>query len=271
MYLSNLKNRIFIQSLCELSDDKILISCLNAYSFNLLQVDKLFQTAMRKSQVILPDGIAIVYALRFLTEMKLKKISGHMLFNYELEKLNLVKGKCFFLGSSKSTNFLIKMRMLREYPNIAVDSYSPPFKKKFSDEENQIMIRKVNAFNPDVLFIGMTAPKQEKWAAAHYDELKVKHICCIGAVFDFYAETCKRAPKWMIKMGFEWLHRLISEPKRLWRRYILGNPEFVALILLEKLKLIGLNIYILFKHRYLLGNEKLVRIFNSVVIYHDRH
>src|SRR5450759_5083976 len=240
MYLSNFKERIYNQSLSELSNGKILITCLNAHSFNIVQKDKLYQSALLKSNVILPDGIAIVWALRFLTGVKLKKISGHELFYHELVRLNQMNGKCFFLGSCESTNSLIKMRGAKEYPNIKMDSYSPPFKKEFNEEDNQSMINAVNDFDPDVLFIGMTAPKQEICAAAHFDDLNAKRICCIGAVFDFYAETCKRAPKWMINLGFEWLHRLISEPKRLWRRYIFGNPKFVALILMEKLKLIRL-------------------------------
>jgi N-acetylglucosaminyldiphosphoundecaprenol N-acetyl-beta-D-mannosaminyltransferase len=216
----------------------------------------LYQSALRKSDVILPDGIAIVWALRFLAGVRLMKISGHELFFHEMQRLNQMSGKCFFLGSSKSTNFLIKMRVLKEYPNIAVNSFSPPYKDEFNEEDTRIMINKVNTFHPDVLFIGMTAPKQEKWAAAHFDDLNTKHICCIGAVFDFYAETCKRAPKWVINLGFEWLHRLISEPKRLWRRYILGNPEFVALILMEKLKLKGLLKLKRMWRRYLAWNSK---------------
>jgi N-acetylglucosaminyldiphosphoundecaprenol N-acetyl-beta-D-mannosaminyltransferase len=237
MYLSNLKEKIFDQSLSELSNSKIIIICLNAHSFNILQVDELYQSALQKSEVILPDGIAIVYALRFLTGIRLKKISGHELFYYEMNKLNQMNGRCFFLGSSKSTNFLIKKRISKEYPNVVVDSFSPPFKQEFDEEDSKKMINKVNDFNADVLFVGMTAPKQEKWGASHFDDLNVKHICCIGAVFDFYAGTCKRAPKWIIKIGFEWLHRLLSEPKRLWKRYILGNPKFIKLILMEKLKL----------------------------------
>jgi len=241
MDLTSIKDRIYRKSLSELSIDKILISCLNAYSFNVLQKDNRFKSALLKSNVVLPDGIAIVYALRFLHNIRLKKISGHMLFYSELERLNQIKGSCFFLGSSQFTNTLIKNRINREYPNIGVNFYSPPFKKEFDAEDNHVMISKVNAFHPDVLFIGMTAPKQEKWAADHFNELKVKRICCIGAVFDFYAETRKRAPEWMINIGFEWFHRLISEPSRLWRRYILGNPEFIMLILKEKLNTLGLK------------------------------
>ena len=98
------------------------------------------------------------------------------------------------------------------------------------------MIAKVNASNPDVLFIGMTAPKQEKWAYKHYDKLKIEaHIGSIGAVFDFYAGKVNRAPKWMIKIGLEWLYRLLKEPKRMWKRYVLGNTQFIYAILREKL------------------------------------
>jgi N-acetylglucosaminyldiphosphoundecaprenol N-acetyl-beta-D-mannosaminyltransferase len=237
MYLSNFKEKIFNQSLSDLPDEKILITCLNAHSFNVAQKDKVFQASLQKSEIILPDGIAIVYAFRFLTGIRFKKISGHELFYHEMTQLNQKHGKCFFLGSTKSTNFMIKMRVSRDYPNISVDSFSPPFKKEFNEEDNQIMIHKINAFHPEVLFIGMTAPKQEKWAAAHFNDLNVNHICCIGAVFDFYSETCKRAPKWIINLGFEWLHRLLSDPNRLWRRYIFGNPKFIKLILMEKLKI----------------------------------
>jgi N-acetylglucosaminyldiphosphoundecaprenol N-acetyl-beta-D-mannosaminyltransferase len=239
MDLTSLEERIYNKPLSELSTDKMLISCLNAYSFNTMQTDSSYKSAILKSDVILPDGIAIVYALRFLTGARLKKISGHELFYHELSQLDQKNGKCFFLGSSKSTNCLIETRLKKEYPNISVDTFSPPFRKQFSDEESQEMIDKVNAFSPDVLFIGMTAPKQEKWAAQYFDSLNVKHICCIGAVFDFYAETCKRAPVWMIDMGFEWLHRLINEPKRLWRRYIFGNPQFITLIVKEKYRISG--------------------------------
>lgn len=237
MYLSTIEDRIYNKPLGELSHDKILISCLNAYSFNILQKDNLFKYAILSSHVLLPDGIAIVYALRFLNKIRLSKISGHMLFEYELKRLDRANGSCFFLGSSQSTICLIKNRIRLEHPNIRADFFSPPFKKEFSFKENQEMINNINECQPDVLFIGMTAPKQEKWAAAHFNDLKTKRICCIGAVFDFYAGTSKVAPVWMINLGLEWLHRLIEEPKRLWRRYIFGNPEFLAYIFKEKFKI----------------------------------
>jgi len=234
MYLSNLKEKIFDRSLSEISDDKKLITCLNAHSFNVAQDDKFFQYALQNSDIILPDGIAIVYAIRYLHGIKLKKISGYNLFYYEMEQLNKKHGSCFFLGSCESTNCHIELLAANEFPNIRTGSYSPPFKEEFSEEDSRRMLNEINAFNPDVLFIGMTAPKQEKWAATYFNDLHARHICCIGAVFDFYARNILRAPGWMIYLGFEWLHRFLSEPRRLWRRYLIGNPKFVAKILLEK-------------------------------------
>lgn len=95
------------------------------------------------------------------------------------------------------------------------------------------MVDKINEFKPDVLFIGMTVPKQEKWAANNLSDINVKHICCIGAVFDFYAGTVKSAPELVIAIGMEWFP-VDKRTCRMWRRCILGNPEFVWLIIKEK-------------------------------------
>ena len=138
-----------------------------------------------------------------------------------------------FLGSKDETLQKISKRASIDYPNVHVFNYSPPYKTSFSEEENRIMVEKINEQVPDVLFIGMTAPKQEKWAYQNFNQLNVGNVCCIGAVFDFYAGTSKRAPKWMINMGIEWLYRLISNPKRMWRRYLIGNTKFILTIMKE--------------------------------------
>ena len=97
------------------------------------------------------------------------------------------------------------------------------------------IISAINAAKPDLLWIGMTAPKQEKWAYRYWQELDVRcHVGTIGAVFDFYAGTAKRAPIWWQKHSLEWLYRLIKEPRRMWRRYIIGNVKFIRYILKEK-------------------------------------
>lgn len=237
MEIKQLSSNLFNNDLWSLKPNKTIINTLNAYSFNTAQTNRKFNNSLQNSDILLPDGISIVLAVRWLTGTKLLKIAGADLFKYEMERLNLSNGKCFFLGSTESTLKKIMIKASYDYPNTEVNTYSPPFKKEFSKDESEAMINKINAIQPDVLFIGMTAPKQEIWANQHSKQLKVGHICSIGAVFDFYAGNIKRAPAWMIKFGFEWLYRLINEPSRMWQRYLIGNSIFIYYIICEKFKL----------------------------------
>ena len=226
--------KLFDQPLNKILNTKALINTLNAYSYNLTHTDALYLEALLNSDVLIPDGISIVYATNWLTGKKIKKIAGADLFYYEMERLNQSNGSCFFLGSNERTLTKIRQRSLREYPNIRLRTYSPPYKQEFDPEDDFAMIDVINSFHPDVLFIGMTAPKQEKWAWSHRNQINAETICCIGAVFDFYAGTIKRAPKWMIEIGLEWFYRLMKEPRRMWRRYLLGNFKFIISIIREK-------------------------------------
>lgn len=229
---------LFNQPLSEIKLQKALINTINAHSFNTVHDDENFDKALKCSDVLLPDGISVVWAIRMLTGKKLQKIAGADLFSYEMNRLNAEGGKCFFLGSSDETLQKIHNKAAIEYPNVKVYSYSPPYKTEFSEQDNKQMIDAVNAVEPDVLFVGMTAPKQEKWAHSHFDELRAGHVCCIGAVFDFYAGNINRAPNWMIQLGLEWTYRLIKEPRRMWRRYLIGNIKFIGSILMEKRMLV---------------------------------
>lgn len=226
---------LFNKSLYDLKSEKTLICTLNAHCYNLTKNDSFYHEALVNSTVLLPDGVSVKWATKWLTGQKIKKIAGADLFFYEMKRLQQFGGKCFFLGSSNDTLLKIKERLNSEYPNIKVGFYSPPFKPQFTKEDNALMVDKVNAFQPDALLIGMTAPKQEKWAYRNYNQLQADHICCIGAVFDFYAGTITRAPKWMISLGLEWLYRLIKEPKRMWRRYLIGNCKFIWFMVKEKI------------------------------------
>jgi len=233
LFVSDLN--LFNTDLENLPDSKLLINTINAHSFNTAQIDKLFCEAIRNSDILLPDGISIVLATRFIYGRKLKKIAGSELFFYEMNRLNKKGGKCFFLGSNTKNLKLIVERAKIEFPNVIAYSFSPSFNKEFSIEENKQILTMINSSKPDVLFIGMSAPKQEKWAYQHFNELDVNHICSIGAVFDYYSRRINRAPESIIKIGLEWLHRLIKEPRRLWHRYLIGNAKFIYLILKEKL------------------------------------
>jgi N-acetylglucosaminyldiphosphoundecaprenol N-acetyl-beta-D-mannosaminyltransferase len=218
-----------------LPDHKLLISTINAHSYNVAKGDQYFLEALNGSDIILLDGIGIVLGYKLFNK-KVKKIAGADLFHYEMKRLQKINGSCFFLGSSEATLLKISEKISFEFPAVSVQSYSPPYKPVFTAEDNEAMILAVNSFQPDVLFIGMTAPKQEKWAYEHFNSLQAKHVCCIGAVFDFYAGTVNRPPKWMINMGLEWLGRLIKEPKRMWHRYLVSSPVIIKDALLYKLK-----------------------------------
>lgn len=219
-----------------LPEGKLLINTINAHSYNTALKDAAFAEALQNGDVLIPDGASIVLAFKFLRHEKIERIAGWDLFLYEMNRLNKKGGTCFFLGSNESTLLKIKVKAVMLYPNIQVETYSPPYKPDFSDSDNRAMIDAVNQVNPDLLWIGMTAPKQEKWAYTHLEELNVNGpIGTIGAVFDFFAENIQRAPIWWQEHGLEWLYRLLKEPKRMWRRYIIGNSLFLWNIIKEKI------------------------------------
>ncbi len=217
----------------DISFDSKVINTVNAYSFNIAIKNIKFAEAIQTSDILLPDGISIVWTAKLLYGNKLKKIAGADVFFYFMDILNRKSGKCFFLGSTNETLNKIEYRQKVEYPNVQLAKFSPPFKREFSDIDNMEMLERINKFSPDVLFVGMTAPKQELWVHEHKHKIKAKTICSIGAVFDFYAGTVNRAPIWMIDLGLEWLYRLVRQPKRLWRRYLIGNTLFLFYIIKE--------------------------------------
>jgi len=226
---------VFSDSLNTLhSHTKVLVNTINQYSYCIAEQDHKFKHALTQSDVLLPDGVGIIAAARFLTGTSIKKISGADLHQHLLEELNNKKGSCFYLGSSDNTLEKIKNRIHKDYPEITVYTYSPPYKSEFSEEDSERMVQKVNEVKPDALFLGMTAPKQEKWAYQFKDQLETKYICSIGAVFDFYAGNVKRPSQVWINMGLEWLGRLISEPKRLYKRYLYYGPVFAFMLFKEK-------------------------------------
>ncbi len=220
-----------------LPDGKLLINTVNAYSFTKAQVDPLFAESLTKCDVLIPDGWSIVWACRFLNvnDRPLERTAGWDLFEYEMDRLNRKGGVVMFMGSSENVLSLIREKAAEVYPNLKVETYSPPYKPEFSEEDNRNIIQAINQANPDLLWIGMTAPKQEKWVYSQWNLLDIHcHCGSIGAVFDFFAGTAKRAPKIWQDLYMEWLYRLLLEPSRMWRRYIIGNAKFIGLVLKER-------------------------------------
>lgn len=228
------------EELASLPEGKLLINTINAHSYNTARKDSLFAEALTNGDVLLPDGVSIVMACKWIKAKSLPKerIAGWDLFAFEMEKLERESEELrtkseeskivMFMGSSQKVLDLIVKRAAEVYPHLKVVTYSPPYKTEFSDEDNKAIIDAIHAANPDLLWIGMTAPKQEKWTYSHWEELNIHcHVGSIGAVFDFFAGTMKRAPMWWQEHGLEWLYRLLKEPKRMWRRYIIGNALFL--------------------------------------------
>jgi N-acetylglucosaminyldiphosphoundecaprenol N-acetyl-beta-D-mannosaminyltransferase len=208
-------------------DSKILINTINQYSYCVAKNNHEFKSALTNSDILLPDGISIVVAVRLILDKKIKKIAGADLHKYLLDICSKHNKSCFYLGSSETTLARIKERLNEEHPGIRVGFYSPPYKTEFTALDNQRMIDAVNNFKPDVLFVGMTAPKQEMWVNQFKAELNTHVICTIGAVFDFYAEIVKRPNRIWIYVGMEWFIRLLKEPKRMWKRYVYYGPMFL--------------------------------------------
>ena len=233
-----------IDALDKIIEGKVLINTINAHSYNTVQKDVLFAEALKNGDYLIPDGASILMACKWLKAKSQPKdrIAGWDLFSFEMERLEgrckreNVRRKVMFMGSSENVLAKIREKAALDYPNLDVVTYSPPYKPEFSDKDNAAIIKAINEANPDLLWIGMTAPKQEKWTYQHWNELNIHcHVGTIGAVFDFYAGTAKRAPKWWQNHSLEWLYRLCIEPKRMWRRYLLGNPLFLYNVLKEKI------------------------------------
>ncbi len=223
--------------LASLPEGKLLINTVNAHSFNTAKKDALFAEALTKGDVLIPDGVSIVKACKWVKAKSRPKerIAGWDLFTHEMGRLEKKGGgTVMFMGSSQRVLDLIVKRAAVDYPHLKVVTYSPPYKPEFSEEDNRAIISAINEANPDLLWIGMTAPKQEKWTYSHWGELDIHcHVGTIGAVFDFFAGTVERAPLWWQEHGLEWLYRLMKEPKRMWRRYIIGNALFLWNMVLE--------------------------------------
>ncbi|QCI29030.1 WecB/TagA/CpsF family glycosyltransferase [Caminibacter pacificus] len=207
--------------------NRFIINTINPHSYVVAKDDELFQKALKRSDVLVPDGSGIVLAAKFINGKRIQKIAGADVHKFLLEKANKESIKVFYMGSSQKTLDKIKEKLKKEYPNIQAGFYSPPFKPEFDEEDNKKIIEAINNFNPDILFVGMTAPKQEKWLYTHKEKINFKVASCIGAVFDFYAGNVKRPPEYIINLHLEWLFRFIQEPKRLWRRNFISTPLFL--------------------------------------------
>lgn len=213
------------------------LACLNPHSYVVALDDAAFAAALHDAEWLVPDGQGIVLASRVLDGAIRGRVTGSDIFLGVLRRLNESRGfSVFFLGATEETLALIRSRMARDFPNVQLaGTYSPPFKPAYSQAELEAMLDAINAAAPDVLWVGMTAPKQEKWLYAHRNRLNVKFAAAIGAVFDFYTGRVKRSHPVFQKLGLEWGPRFLQEPSRLWRRNFVSTPLFLMHLLKARL------------------------------------
>ena len=215
------------------------LACFNPHSYVLTLKDKVFSRALKDADWLVPDGGGVVLASRILDGKIKSRVTGSDVYAGLNQRMNAAGAmRVFFLGSTMDTLERMRERMAKDYPKVIVAGvYSPPFKDVYSGEELSVMVKAVNSAAPDVLWVGLSAPKQEKFILENRARLNVKFVAAIGAVFDFYSGNVKRdADSWFVRHGLEWLPRLLQEPKRLWQRMFVSAPVFVWHVIKQKIK-----------------------------------
>lgn len=204
----------------------------NANTVNIAQRDRELLDILNSADIVWPDGYSIVWAAKFLNYPIKERLPVADFFFKLCEKLSEKKFKIFLLGGKDTIAEKAKIKLKQNIPLLEIAGVHGGYFKK---EEEIEVIDKINNSHADILLVGMGTPKQEKWIYYNRNRLNVPLCWAVGALFDFVSGKSKRAPNWMLDAHLEWLYRLCKEPKRLWRRYILGNPLFVYRILRFKL------------------------------------
>ncbi len=213
----------------EVGDCVRWLACLNPHSYAAAVDSPRFSAAIQDADWVIPDGVGIVLASRFRGGAVRKRVTGSDIFLGLSRLLNDGGGaRYFFLGATEETLARIRQRIAIDFPQVeVVGTYSPPFKAEYSDADLDEMVAAVNAARPDVLWVGMTAPKQELWIHRVRGRVNARFAAAVGAVFDFYTGRVKRSHPLFRRLGLEWLPRLLKEPRRLWRRTFVSAPVFL--------------------------------------------
>ena len=193
------------------------------------QTDPKMRRALVDSTLTVPDGMPLVWAANMLGEDLPNRVYGPELME-RYSRRCIERGHRVWLYGGRDQGSLVQLAlsMRREHPGIQiVGGYSPPF-RELTEEEEDALAAQINAAQPDVLWVGIGVPKQEKWMARMRDRLEVPVMCGVGAAFDFHAGRISQAPRWMQERGLEWTYRIVQEPRRLLPRYVYYNPRFLA-------------------------------------------
>lgn len=199
--------------------------------------DKSLKEIHNYAGMVTPDGMPLVWLGKLFGNTKISRVYGPDLLLAVCAESGYRHYRHYFYGGEKGTPQRLAENLKALFPELnVVGTYSPPFRPLSIDEDVKI-VEAINQASPDIVWVGLSTPKQERWMADHVSKLDAPVLIGIGAAFDFHAGLKKQAPLWMQRHGLEWLFRLVNEPRRLWRRYLFNNPLFIFLILLQLLKL----------------------------------
>jgi len=191
------------------------------------QRDPELRAIHNRSGLTTPDGMPMVWAGRYAGATWMRRVYGPDLMLAVLARAAEHGWSSFLYGGKEGVPELLAERLRERFPGLRiVGTYSPPF-RILSAEEDAAIVERINASNPDLVWVGLSTPKQERWMAAHVGRLTAPVLLGVGAAFDIHAGTLSQAPPWMQRSGLEWAYRLYREPRRLWRRYFSNNPRFV--------------------------------------------
>lgn len=207
----------------------------NVHSVVTATQDTAFGEVVRQADMATPDGAPVAWMLRRLGSSDQARINGPDLMWKYCEQASSKRESIFLYGGTPETLEKLKVVLLDRFPSLDIaGAYSPPF-RVLSDAEDSDVVDMINASGAGTVWVSLGCPKQEKWMASHRGRISAVMIG-VGAAFDYHAGTIKRAPVWMQRNGLEWLHRLVSEPKRLWRRYLITNTLFIFGVIKQLLR-----------------------------------
>jgi N-acetylglucosaminyldiphosphoundecaprenol N-acetyl-beta-D-mannosaminyltransferase len=191
------------------------------------------RSVLNAAGMITPDGVPLVWLCHLQGFHHVQRVYGPDLLLATCEQSLKTGWKHYFYGGGPDVAELLARRLTQRFPDLTIVGWDTPPFRPLTLEEDQAAIDKINASGADIIWVGLGAPKQEYWMADHLGKLTAPVMIGIGAAFDFHAGLKKQAPHWMQSIGLEWLFRLSTEPRRLWKRYLINNPLFVILVFLQ--------------------------------------
>jgi N-acetylglucosaminyldiphosphoundecaprenol N-acetyl-beta-D-mannosaminyltransferase len=210
---------------------QIVQNGVNSASIKALVNNEELRRAINNSDLINIDGMSVVWILRFLRYDVPERVACPDLASDILAMAEKRKYSVFLFGAQEASLLLCKKRLQDNYPKLKIAGYRNGY---YQAEEELTIVDMINSTNPDILFLGMPSPQKELFAEKYSHKLNAKYIFGVGGYFDILSGFTKRAPQWVQNIGMEWCYRLVQEPRRMWRRYLIGNFRIIRLVLKEK-------------------------------------